>query len=582
MTGGIEHLDFGVRNTLLYYKDLKATLDLTPGAGANPGAVGRLLGSERVSVSELFDSGVDALRTATKRVRSISYRARRDVDKGSPGTLCVAWGLATWDNGRPAVPAAPVVLRQASVGRHVGTAEDFDLGVSGPWIVNTTLLRLLEVDFGADVERDALADLVEELVEHGDPEALFERVAKMASEVPGFSIAPRVVLAPIPRVAMVAGRHATAVMDRAVPPVADAPAVMEAPAVIEEPTGVEVSAAPDTPTMAEYPDESGVAPMTDAALADESTLDESALDADPADDGLEEWAGARVELLRGGEPGEESLFGEPGGNGPVEEFGPDRIVAEITTALRGDNWPEPLIEHADSGLRVRNAGELVQRWYDAQDERPRPSRWDATHFALWGLTAAPPVGDPAILSVDQWAERRQHPVLVAWQKVAEHRYRRHRRDRRMRVKLPSKRTGIPRGIDEALWGLPVDLLVEWAAWVFRQWPGAPIELVLPVGTPELVGAWYERARPVAELAVKTWVPFSALDDDLGKAAGRWVKHLSTACDGGGAPLATWFEKSMEAATAVVAVRVGAGGGPGPHRGRRGKRGSTVTHAEHAI
>ena len=35
MTGGMEHLDFGVRNTLLYYKDLKATLDLTPGSGAN-------------------------------------------------------------------------------------------------------------------------------------------------------------------------------------------------------------------------------------------------------------------------------------------------------------------------------------------------------------------------------------------------------------------------------------------------------------------------------------------------------------------------------------------------------------------
>src|SRR5580658_2625792 len=75
MTGGIEHLDFGVRNTLLYYKDLKATLDLTPGAGANPGAVGRLLDSERVAVSELFDSGVEALRNATKRVRSITCRA---------------------------------------------------------------------------------------------------------------------------------------------------------------------------------------------------------------------------------------------------------------------------------------------------------------------------------------------------------------------------------------------------------------------------------------------------------------------------------------------------------------------------
>src|ERR1700728_4356041 len=76
MTGGIEHLDFGVRNTLLYYKDLKATLDLTPGAGADPGAVGRLLGAERVPVSELFDSGVEALRNAIKRVRSIYYRAR--------------------------------------------------------------------------------------------------------------------------------------------------------------------------------------------------------------------------------------------------------------------------------------------------------------------------------------------------------------------------------------------------------------------------------------------------------------------------------------------------------------------------
>ena len=291
--------------------------------------------------------------------------------------------------------------------------------------------------------------------------------------------------------------------------------------------------------------------------------------------------GAGVELLGEEEPGEEDLIGEPTGSGSLEEFGSDGIVAEITMALRGDNWPEPLIEHADSGLRVREAGELIRRWNEVQDERPRPSRWDATHFALWGLTAAPPVGDPAILSVANWSERRHHPVLVAWQTVAEHRYRRHRRDRRIRVALPSKRAGIPRGIDEALWGLPVDLLVEWAAWVFRQWPGAPIELLLPAGTPELVGAWYERARPVAELAVQTWIPFSAVDDDLGKAAERWVKHLSTACEGGGAPLASWFEKSMEAAAAVVAVRVGAGGGPGP-RGRRGKRGTAATHAEHAI
>ena len=38
-----EQLDFGVRNTLLYYRDLKATLDLTPGAGADPVVVDRLV-----------------------------------------------------------------------------------------------------------------------------------------------------------------------------------------------------------------------------------------------------------------------------------------------------------------------------------------------------------------------------------------------------------------------------------------------------------------------------------------------------------------------------------------------------------
>ncbi len=541
MTTGIEHLDFGVRNTLLYYKDLKATLDLTPGSGADPAAVGRLLGAERVPMSALF-ADREARRGASKRVRSISYRARRDVDRGSPGTLCVAWGLATWDNGRPAVPAAPVVLRQASVTRHLGTADDFDLGVSGPWILNTMLLRLLEVDFGVDVERDALGDLVEELDRRGDPEALFERVAKTASDVPGFSIAPRVVLTPIPRVTMTVDPDVRRVVEEnAVPVVEDAAPVLERaeplmreqtvrPEPEQEPAGAPAPVAVDV-----------VIPIGDA-----------------------HWMGPAVA------PPE------------MATAATDAVIAEITSALLGDDWPLALIEHADSGLRVRDGVELLQRWSDALDERPRPSRWDATHFALWGLTAAPPVGDPAILSVAQWSERRHHPVLVAWQMVAEHRYRRHRRRGSRRMSLPRKRVGVPRGIDEALWGLPVDLLVEWAAWVFRQWPGAPIELVLPAGTPALVSPWYERARPVVELAVKTWVPFSGVDDDLGKAAHRWVKHLTNACDGGGAPLATWFERSMEVATSAVAVRVGTTAGSGPPRGRRGKRAGDVAHAEHAI
>jgi len=261
----------------------------------------------------------------------------------------------------------------------------------------------------------------------------------------------------------------------------------------------------------------------------------------------------------------------------VEKFAPEVIIGDITEALRDDGWPEALVEHADSGLRVRDRAELLWRWYGASEHRSRPSGWDATHFALWGLAAAPPVGTPAIESVARWAERRHHPVLVAWQLVAERRY--HRGRRRKKVGFGAPRTGVPRGMDEALWGLPVDLLVEWAGWVFRQWPGAPFEFVLPAGTPALVSAWYERARPVAELAVKTWVPFAQVDEVLGKSARRWVRQLSGACGGGGAPLATWFERSTDVATEAVAVRLGDPSTASP-RGRR--RGGPLSHAEHAI
>jgi hypothetical protein len=99
-----------------------------------------------------------------------------------------------------------------------------------------------------------------------------------------------------------------------------------------------------------------------------------------------------------------------------------------------------------------------------------------------------------------------------------------------------------------------------------------------VGTPELVSAWYERARPVAELAVKTWIPFAGVDDALGRAANRWVKQLTSACAGGGAPLATWFERSTAVATEALAQKLGDHGPAGRRLGRR----TTVTHAEHAI
>jgi hypothetical protein len=613
----MEHLDFGVRNSLLYHKDVKTTLELTPGSGANTGAVERLLDSQRVPLSELFDSDPDALRGAAKRVRSISYRARRDIDKGAPGTLCVAWGLATWDTGRQAVPAAPIVLRQASVGRIAGTVEDFDLGVSGPWNLNVTLLRLLEVDFDVDVERAALDELVEELSELGDPEALFERVTKMASDVPRFEISPRVVLAPVSRLAMVVrpnvARSASAPADILHVEAVDIGAVdigavdigavdigavdigavdigavdvgavdVGADHVGADHVGADHVGADHVGAVDIGDDHEGaghIGAVHVGAVDVNSQHPATAVEGVAPPEAPEETADT-VELFRSGMLNPKQLAEGSLARRIVETSGPDVIIGDITAALRGDGWPESLVEHADSGLRVRDRTELLQRWHDASPHRPRPTGWDATHFALWGLCAAPPVGNPALRSVAGWGERRHHPILMAWQVVAEHRSqgRRHGRHGRKKIVFKSRRVAVPRGMDEALWGLPVDLLVQWAAWVFRQWPGAPMEFVLPAGSGELVSAWYERARPVVELAVGTWVPFARVDAALGKSAHRWVKQLTSACGGGGAPLATWFENSMAVAGEALALRLGDTGANGPLRGRRAKGRPPVEHA----
>ena len=504
--------------------------------------------------------------------------------------------MATWDNSRATTPAAPILLRQASVGRHLGTAEDFDLGVSGPWSLNTTLLRLLEIDFGVDVDVEgrALADLVEELPRHGDPDAVFERMTKMAAAVPGFSIVPRVVLAPVPRAVMVVDRTLARYPDPdlAHPPEGVAAQTTETAPSTETPLPSETT----RPTETTLPGASVEA--TTVARVQASTVDRiQASKVDAADtvepdavsavetstDGTVETTTVEVTAPDAGDRTIDALENRrvdqadapSNGGGPLDQIGPDEVIAEIAAALEVDHWPETLIEHMACGLRVRSGLELLERWYDARDQS---SGWDATHFALWGLTAAPTSGIPAIQALRQWGARRHHPVLVAWQVVAERRLRRNHIWPGHKLSLRPHRLATPKGIGTALWGLPVDLLVEWSSWVFRQWPGAPMELLLPAGTADLVTPWYERARPVAELAVRTWVQASPNDDELARAAHRWVKDLANACAGAGEPLAVWFEKSRVAASVSMGRRVGL---TVPPRGRPPYGGDTEAH-QHAI
>jgi very-short-patch-repair endonuclease len=187
-------IDLGGRNTLLYYRDLKqGTLDLTPGTGASDVAVDALLGSRTVRLSELFDGAT--LPGAARRARTVQAKAAENFEERGLHTLFLAWGMATWTNpGSAAVPAAPVLLRQAHLAARGAAREDFDLSLPGEWEVNPTLLYLLKSQFHVDLAPEELLDLLDEQADPPDASGFFERLTKATGDVDGFALIPRVVV----------------------------------------------------------------------------------------------------------------------------------------------------------------------------------------------------------------------------------------------------------------------------------------------------------------------------------------------------------------------------------------------------
>jgi len=188
-------VDLGGRNTLLYYRDLKVgTLDLGPGSGADPGAVEQLLASRPVVLSDLFPDERNA--DAAKRARTIRAKATENFEERGVRTLFLAWGMATWTTERSAgAPAAPVLLRQAELKPRGRAEESCEVSLLDEWQLNPILGYALNQDFEVTLDPVALLDrLDEEGVSAPNPTVLFEQLAKSASSVPGFSIAPRVVL----------------------------------------------------------------------------------------------------------------------------------------------------------------------------------------------------------------------------------------------------------------------------------------------------------------------------------------------------------------------------------------------------
>lgn len=92
-----------------------------------------------------------------RRVRTIHNKAKENFEERGLETLSVGCGLASWENKRAAwEPCAPVLLQRASL-RPLGAAQDeFELFVTDEIEVNPTLLHVLKVDFGCELDHAAL------------------------------------------------------------------------------------------------------------------------------------------------------------------------------------------------------------------------------------------------------------------------------------------------------------------------------------------------------------------------------------------------------------------------------------------
>ncbi len=207
-------VDLSGRNNLLYYRDLRTgTLELTPGAGVDRAVLAKVLEGDPVRLSALFPG--DTLPAAAIRARRIRSKAKENFEERGLRTLMVGEGVATWTNPRsPTVPAAPVLLRPMTLTARGGAAEDFDLHAEDSLEVNPTLLHLLATEFAVRVDPEALLDTLEPPAEGapvsagapepsttpppvlapGDRSVLYAALTTAASGVPGFAIAPRVVV----------------------------------------------------------------------------------------------------------------------------------------------------------------------------------------------------------------------------------------------------------------------------------------------------------------------------------------------------------------------------------------------------
>ena len=204
-------VDLGGRNTLLWYRDLPSgTLDLTT---AHPGGLAMLLSGATTKLSDLVREPA-ALDEARRRVRTIRAKTIELHEERGITAGFMAVGMATWQvPGAPRPPRAPVLLRSCVL-RPTGAAQqDFDVNLGDDVELNPVLEHYLRSEQGVELDPEALEEMAT-AASGFDPQPMFTELAAICERIPGFQIAPRLVLgtfsyAKLPMVADLAAQLGT-------------------------------------------------------------------------------------------------------------------------------------------------------------------------------------------------------------------------------------------------------------------------------------------------------------------------------------------------------------------------------------
>ncbi|MEU1763230.1 AAA domain-containing protein [Micromonospora sp. NPDC005257] len=179
-------IDFGPRNTLLYFKERQTTtLDL---AEAAPGAVADLLQGQKVRLRTLFpdqDRHSTACNTARGlRRKLVELEEEQGIQAGwvTRGLLCM---VGTYTRGSvPMQPLrAPLILQQLALDSRTATENDFTLELSESPEINPVLLYALERQYGVEADISALGQKLSAMLsEIADPDQQLSSAYELIAE----------------------------------------------------------------------------------------------------------------------------------------------------------------------------------------------------------------------------------------------------------------------------------------------------------------------------------------------------------------------------------------------------------------